>query len=106
MKKSAVSAFWRSLRCRDRAVPKVLQPQTLNIIKPLTTTVLEKGLRNLSEGQSIFAKKNKWTLEIREQGKLCSYKERKFQSALAMMLVWRDGFSKILEVNGMVSCPI
>ena len=108
MKNSAVSAFCRSLRCRKRAVTKVLQAQTLNMKKPLTTTVLEKGLQNLYLKVSQYLQKRINGLKKFENkgSYVAIQKDLKFQSTLAMMLVWRDGFSKILEVNGMVSCPI
>ena len=106
-KNSAVSAFWRSLRCRNRAVTKVLQAQTLNIIKPLTTTVLEKGLRNLYLKVSQYLQKRKNGLKKFEnkESYVAIQKDLKYQSILAMMLVWRDECSKILEVKGLVSCP-
>ena len=39
-------------------------------------SIRDRVTKSLSEGQSILAKKNKWTFEIREQGKLCSHTER------------------------------
>ena len=88
-KNSAVSAFWRSLRCRNRAVTKVLQAQTLNIIKPLTTTVLEKGLRNLYLKVSQYLQKRKNGLKKFEnkESYVAIQKDLKYQSILAMMLV-------------------
>ena len=107
-KNSAVSTLCRSLRCRNRAATKVLQAQTLNIIKPLTTTVLEKGLRNLYLKVSQYLQKRINGLsKFENKGSYVAIqKDLKFQSTLAMMLVWRDGYSKILEVKGIVSCPI
>ena len=84
-----------------------MQAQTLNIIKPLTTTVLEKGLRNLYLKVSQYLQKRKNGLKKFEnkESYVAIQKDLKYQSILAMMLVWRDECSKILEVKGLVSCP-
>ena len=84
-----------------------MQAQTLNIIKPLTTTVSEKGLRNLYLKVSQYLQKRMNGLKkFENKGSYVAIKkDLKYQSILAMMLVWRDECSKILEVKGLVSCP-